>query len=133
MDKKQPIQLSQWRRFLALAVLVGGLGWVIGSFWQSRRQSHADLNVALARGLRPAEVELWICLRDAQGEDVWSFRGRLASSRRRFQPQVPRGEYELHAAVRAGGRDLPSARLRLKVPGNPVQVEISETEARILH
>lgn len=133
MPQEQTHKQPTWRRWLAFAVLVGGLSWIISGFLQTREASFVELHIALARSLRPEDVEVWICIRDMQGEDVWTFRGQIQKPRQHFRPQVAKGEYELYTSVRMGERILAPAHSRLTVPGVAVHIEVSDVETRIIH
>lgn len=133
MSQEQTNKQPTWRRWLAFAVLVGGLSWVISGFLKTREASFIELHIVLARHLHPADVEVWICIRDMQGEDVWTFRGQIQKPRQHFRPHIAKGEYVLYTNVRVGKRTLAPAHSRLTVPKVAVRIEVSDTETRIIH
>lgn len=122
----------RFRRILALAVLVGGIGWSVHRFMVARSGDRAQLEIQLEKGISPAGVEIWLCIRGEDGEDAWSFRGRLRADRTRFSPQVAPGAYEMHAEVHVDGVKHAPVQRNLQFPGARVRVQVLRDETRIL-
>lgn len=112
------------RKWVALAVLLAGLGWV----WSRSRDRPARYDTRLEVRVDPEIFapggELVILLEDEDQETAWSFRGRLSDPIRDFGLRLVPGRYELRVRWSLGPEKAHDVSASLEIPGPPARIRI---------
>jgi len=112
------------RKWVALAVLLAGLGWVWSRSRDRPARYDSRVQVRVDHGVFEPDGELVILLEDERQETAWSFQGRLTEPIRDFGLRLVPGRYELRVRWSLGPEKSYDVSAYLDVPGPPARIRI---------
>ncbi len=120
----RPAWRRHLRKWVALAVLLAGLGWVFSRHWDRPARHDARLQIRVEPEAFSPDGELLLILEDGASETAWSFRGRLREPIRDFEIRLVPGRYELRARWLLPSEKSFEVKASLTVPGTLTRIRI---------